>query len=408
MRELADIRYSKNAEYEAKISSQNKEIKKLRQENQKISEYQIDDLEKQREEIQKLQNISAIRQQKNIDLENQLKKQNKELEELRERIQEMNEKQRRELKKHKEEMDEIKTTTTLNSKTSKEIEILDSEEVRDLDIIDEIGYGGGGKIFKVARKKYYALKQMNIQNASHTNLQHFIAEYEIMNMLNHPNILKTHGIFFSDESLPPSILLEYCPMNLEQAIKKKQMNKVELAYTIYQIAEGMKYVHFRKIIHRDLKPSNILISDDGTAKICDFGISRLMTGEEQSMTKGIGTQKFMAPEIINEENYNEKVDVYSFGVLVYFIVTGGELPNIKIKEICEGKIPELPTTFPFLAQQLIEACWIFNPKDRPSFGMICEILDDNDYDLLLLSKNEIKEVTRIISHYKSTIPKYNE
>ena len=63
-----------------------------------------------------------------------------------------------------------------------------------------------------------------------------------------------------------------------------------------------------------MKPTNILI--DGLVKIADFGISKLMTIEEPTMTRGIGSQKFMAPEIINEEDhYNEKVDVYSFGVL---------------------------------------------------------------------------------------------
>ncbi|KAK8896169.1 spindle assembly checkpoint kinase [Tritrichomonas musculus] len=89
---------------------------------------------------------------------------------------------------------------------------------------------------------------------------------------------------------------------------------------IYQIADGMKYVHLKKIIHRDLKPSNILIGFDGNIRISDFGISKLMTDDEISMTTGVGTQKFKAPELINEIQYNEKVDVYSFGVLVYFIL----------------------------------------------------------------------------------------
>lgn len=90
---------------------------------------------------------------------------------------------------------------------------------------------------------------------------------------------------------------------------------------IYQIADGMQYVHLKKIIHRDLKPSNILIGFDGNIRISDFGISKLMTDDEISMTTGVVTQKFMVPELINEIQYNEKVDVYSFGVLVYFILS---------------------------------------------------------------------------------------
>lgn len=86
----------------------------------------------------------------------------------------------------------------------------------------------------------------------------------------------------------------------------------------------MKYIHFKKVIHRDLRSTNILIASDGIVKICDFGISKLMT-------KGIGSQKFIAPEIILEEDYyDEKVDVYSFSVLVFFIMIRGLIPKIKL------------------------------------------------------------------------------
>lgn len=133
-----------------------------------------------------------------------------------------------------------------------------------------------------------------------------------------------------------------------------------------------------------------------------------MTPEEQSLTKGIGTQKFMAPEMINEENYTEKVDVYSFGVLVYFILSGGELPNIKIKDICAGKTAPFPSSFVLLVQQLIEACWLFDPRERPSFQIICQILEENNFDLLGLEESECQEVIGYINQYKAKIPFYGE
>ena len=69
----------------------------------------------------------------------------------------------------------------------------------------------------------------------------------------------------------------------------------------------MKYVHFKKIVHRDLKPSNIFISSDKTAKIGDFGISKIMSAEDQTqMTGGLGTLFFMAPEVADEKKYDEK------------------------------------------------------------------------------------------------------
>lgn len=76
-------------------------------------------------------------------------------------------------------------------------------------------------------------------------------------------------------------------------------------FAIYQIVEGMKFVHSKNIIHLNLKPTKILISEDGIIKNTDFKISKLITFEDQN-TMGVGTQKFMAPEILSEVDYNEK------------------------------------------------------------------------------------------------------
>ena len=300
---------------------------------------------------------------------------------------------------------DVKRVTSSNG-SKKELNILDSSSINELDKLEKIGRGSSGEIYKVAKKAIYALKIMEVEGKGVEELQQFINEYEIMNILDHPNILKTYGIFLSDEKTPPSLLLEYCSMNLEKAIKSKTFTKNQVVFAIYQIAEGMKYVHFRKVIHRDLKPTNILVVSDGTIKIGDFGISKLMTAEEQSMTKGLGTQKFMAPEIINEEEYDEKVDVYSFGVIVFFILSGGEMPNIKIRDICLGKKADIPPSFTKFARDLINACWEFDPSERPSFKKICEDIERNNFNLLELSKSETKEVEIMVNNHKDKIPPY--
>lgn len=298
-----------------------------------------------------------------------------------------------------------------NENKNASITILDGDQLNDFKVIEEIGSGGGGKVLKVENKNViYAMKVMNVSNKSEENIiafRHFIKEYEIMNMLNHPNILKTFGIFLSDENNRPSILLEFCPINLNDLItKKNSLSNVQIVCTIYQIIEGMKYVHFQKIIHRDLKPSNILITKDGTVKICDFGISQLMTTEQQLTTCGIGTQKFMAPEIINEEDYDEKVDVYSFGVLVFAILNNGNLPVIKIRDICNGKKAEIPNTFTQFSKELINSCWNFEAGDRPSFGKILIDLATNKYNLVELNELELLEVESFVKIHKTKIPEY--
>ncbi|KAK8849929.1 hypothetical protein M9Y10_018520 [Tritrichomonas musculus] len=293
-----------------------------------------------------------------------------------------------------------------NFKQDAVLQILDSEAINKYEREEEIGSGCGGRVIKVFKKKYYALKIMNIKKGETVNFRRFLREYEIINMLKHPNIIQTYGIFMSEGKNPPSILLEYCDTNLDESIQNKKLTNVDIVFTIYQIVEGMKYVHHRKIIHRDIKPSNILISSDGTIKISDFGISKLMSLDEQSTTGGVGTQKFMAPEIINEEKYDEKVDVYSFGVLIYFVLNDGDLSEIKIRNIVNGKKTPLPSKFTEFSKQLINSCWNFDPKDRPSFEQIIEDLSRNKFNLINLTKPELQKVESLVKNHKALIPSY--
>lgn len=84
--------------------------------------------------------------------------------------------------------------------------ILEEEEIKNLERLEEIGYGGGGKVTKEAMKKLYDLKETTFKNLEPKNIQKFINEYEIMNMLHHPNVLEAIGIFISIKRIPPSIL----------------------------------------------------------------------------------------------------------------------------------------------------------------------------------------------------------
>ena len=168
----------------------------------------------------------------------------------------------------------------------------------------------------------------------------------------------------------------------------------------------MKYIHFRHIIHRDLKPSNIIIANDGTIKICDFGVSKLMTSEAHSITGGVGKPKFMAPEIVNEEDYDEKVDVYSFGVLLFFLLNNGDLSKIKIVDIFRGKKIDLPEKFTQFTKNLIYDCLKIESKDRPSFKDILRWMEENDFNFLSLSESELEEVHTLIKQHQAKIPSY--
>lgn len=163
-------------------------------------------------------------------------------------------------KELEEKQIEIKELQEENKKFNQnEIKIINENTLNNIEKTEEIGYGGGGKVFKVIFKKVYALKEMNIENVDMHSLKKFINEYELLTLFKHPNIINAYGIFLSNDKVPPFILLEYCPTNLEKEIKNKSFSNEEIVKIIYQIAEAMKYIHFHKVIHRDLKPTNILI-----------------------------------------------------------------------------------------------------------------------------------------------------
>ncbi|KAK4338609.1 hypothetical protein RND71_043096 [Anisodus tanguticus] len=136
-----------------------------------------------------------------------------------------------------------------------------------------------------------------------------------------------------------------------------------------EIAQGMQYLHEHKpmVIHRDLKPSNIFLDDSMHVRIADFGHARFLNDEEKALTGETGTYVYMAPEVIRSEPYDEKSDIYSFGIILNELVTG-EYPYIETDygpskialEVTEkGLRPELPERDERLEEliQLIQLSW---------------------------------------------------
>ena len=285
------------------------------------------------------------------------------------------------------------------------MEIIDSLMISKLRTIKEISIGGFARVLEVGKEESYALKVMHSNEFDIKQIRNFIKEYELLLRLKHPFIVQSFGIFMGDEKNPPSILLEYCLNDMKKAIKDDELDNETIVKWIYQIVEAMRYVHKLGIIHRDLKPSNILIAKDGSIRVSDFGISKLMSTDEQTTTLGAGTQFFMAPEIFNDEKYNEKSDVYSFGVLLYFILSRGSMPKITIIQIGTGIKAKIPSDFTPFAKDLINNCWNFKPDERPSFEKILELMETNDYKLLELSKSQISAIKKFVDLTQTKIPK---
>ena len=142
----------------------------------------------------------------------------------------------------------------------------------------------------------------------------------------------------------------------------------------------MRYIHSLGLIHRDLKPSNVLVDENHHPQLCDFGSSRSLATEATMTGLPHVTLYYVAPELCDEDvQYDEKVDVYSFGMMLYEIVTGKlalrNLNQIQLPALLSrGRRPEIPTTVIPFTKGLIESCWSQDPAQRPSFGEIYDSL----------------------------------
>ncbi|KAI8014302.1 Serine/threonine-protein kinase STY46 [Camellia lanceoleosa] len=145
------------------------------------------------------------------------------------------------------------------------------------------------------------------------------------------------------------------------------------------VSKGMNYLHQNNIIHRDLKTANLLMDENEVVKVADFGVARVET-PSGVMTAETGTYRWMAPEVIEHKPYDRKADVFSFGVVLWELLTG-KLPyehlsplQAAVGVVQKGLRPMIPNhTYPKMVE-LLERCWQQDPTLRPEFSEIIEIL----------------------------------
>ncbi|PIM97891.1 Dual-specificity kinase [Handroanthus impetiginosus] len=145
------------------------------------------------------------------------------------------------------------------------------------------------------------------------------------------------------------------------------------------VSKGMDYLHQNNIIHRDLKAANLLMDENEVVKVGDFGVARVKA-QTGVMTAETGTYRWMAPEVIEHKPYDHKADVFSFGVVLWELLTG-KLPyehltplQAAVGVVQKGLRPTIPKdTHPKLVE-LLERCWQQDPTLRPDFSEVSEIL----------------------------------
>ncbi|KAL2481390.1 Protein kinase superfamily protein [Abeliophyllum distichum] len=194
----------------------------------------------------------------------------------------------------------------------------------------------------------------------------FTSEVALLFRLRHPNIITF--IAACKKPLVFCIITEYYPSgSLRKYLHQQEPYSLPLNLVLklsLDIARGMKYLHAQGILHRDLKSENLLLNEDMCVKVADFGISCLES--QCGSTKGFtGTYRWMAPEMIEEKQHTKKVDVYSFGIVIWELLTA-LIPFDKMT-------PEQAAFA--VCQKLINRCWSSNPDKRPHFKEIVTILE---------------------------------
>ena len=185
--------------------------------------------------------------------------------------------------------------------------------------VEYIGKGGFARVFKAKRKDGKEVAVKIPMYLDESTGKAFIRELENWTKLDHKNIVKIYDY----NILPiPYFEMELCDYSL--ADLKKPLDPERAGWLIFNIAEGLKYAHSKKIIHRDLKPQNILLKE-GTPKISDWGLSKVLTESTSATTTRVFTPSYAAPEQIRGEGTDERTDIWQLGVVFYELVTG-ELP----------------------------------------------------------------------------------
>lgn len=223
-----------------------------------------------------------------------------------------------------------------------------------------------------------------------SSMDQFIREVQIMSRLRSPNVVQLYAACIEPEN--PCLVMEYMEHgSLYHYLKKNKLNTLQKKQIALDIAKGMLYLHKNEIFHRDLKSANVLLTNGKSglqAKITDFGLSRANTQSIQSVHENSLDLAWQAPECLTSDNFSAAADVYSFGVILWEIISNkqpfedceglGVKKNTEIyRRVSQGKRDVIPKDAPLVYTKLIQDCWNTDPTKRPSMQEIVKILQSD-------------------------------
>mmetsp|Transcript_92379 Transcript_92379/g.197985 ORF Transcript_92379/g.197985 Transcript_92379/m.197985 type:complete len:484 (-) Transcript_92379:96-1547(-) len=305
-----------------------------------------------------------------------------------------------------------------NSKGAAE-DVKEQLDTSELVLLDLIGSGAQAEVYKAIWWRSFGSTTsaitVAIKRLHGGSPQRAFDCESLTRKVSHPNLVRC---FEATSKAPYLIVSEFCAGGSlydcmhERADKWSWQQRLKI---LWDIAKGMEHLHNLDpiIVHRDLKSCNVLlaqpiseVNQQPTAKVADFGLSRVLRSSSTFLTRCVGTWRWMAPEVFSTNEYDERIDVFSFGILMFEVLTRkipyadlwpvnstinpriglfilkGQRPNIQlVQNGCPGKVV-----------QLMQECWASNPADRPNFTTVKEQLQ-SQLELVTLYMQVKKEVT---------------
>ena len=202
-------------------------------------------------------------------------------------------------------------------------------------VLEKLGGGGMGVVYKAQDLKLdrmVALKFLPVHLHGETEpnrkflRERFVQEAKAASALDHPNIGTIHEIDETEDGQTFIAMAYYEGETLQQKIERGPLAVSNVVSIASQMARGLSKAHAKGIVHRDIKPANVMVTEDGVAKIIDFGLAKLEDATRITVRGAmVGTVAYMSPEQVRAENTDERADVWSLGVVLYEMLTG-QLP----------------------------------------------------------------------------------
>ncbi|KAF9315847.1 hypothetical protein BG003_002587 [Podila horticola] len=278
-------------------------------------------------------------------------------------------------------MSPVGSTTSLSSTLQDDTF---SNNPEDYDIRQPIGYGSSAVVYNAYYKplnRRAAIKVIDLDMFERNQIDELRRETQVMALCKHPNVLRVNGAFVTDSKLyivTPYLSAGSC-LDIMKAAYPNGFDEISIATILKQALQGLDYLHKNGHIHRDVKAGNLLVDNDGSVLLADFGVSSSLmeSGDRRGMRKTfVGTPCWMAPEVMEQAGYDYKADIWSFGITAIELATGhapfAKYPPIKVLMLTLSNDPptlDRETTkhrYSRVFKEMIDSCLQKDPSRRPT------------------------------------------